>query len=262
MTMMKSMLGLVAISALITAPAIAADLRMPVKAPPPPAITSWTGCYVNAGGGYGFWKQNHFDETDPGFVPITQTVSTGGNGWLGTVGGGCDFQVGAIAGGNIVIGAFADYDFMNLTGTYVVPVNGLIGTEKESGAWAVGGRIGYAFTPTLMGYVNAGWTEAKFDSFNLITNGIPSVPTIFSTAAQTYNGWFIGGGTEVSLAGFLPHGFFLRSEYRYASYGAQDVPYLPLPLTFTASHETKQVQTITTSLVWKFNFGGPLAARY
>ena len=39
----------------------------------------------------------------------------------------------------------------------------------------------------------------------------------------------------MSLAPFLPQGFFLRSEYRYASYSARDVPYLPLPATFTAT---------------------------
>jgi outer membrane immunogenic protein len=238
--------------------AFAAD--MPLKAPPlaPPAPSySWTGCYINGGGGYGLWKQRHFDETDPGFARLTATVDTGGSGWLGTVGGGCDYQLGAIAGGNVVIGALADYNFMDIKGDYMVPVNTLTGTEKESRSWAVGGRIGYAVMPGVLGYVNAGWTQAKFDSFGLVA-GAAGVPTPFSTAAQTYNGWFLGGGTEIAL-GFLPRGFFLRSEYRYSSYGAKDVPYLPQtgPLaTLTASHSDKQVQTITTSLVWKFNFFG------
>jgi outer membrane immunogenic protein len=241
--------------ALASGSAFAAD--MPVKAPyikaPPPPVYSWTGCYLDAGGGYGMWRQNHHDFDTITGVALTDDVSTAGSGWYGTVGGGCDYQLGSIMGGNLVIGAFADYDFMDLTGTYIVPVNTLTGTEKESDAWAAGGRIGFAFTPTLMGYINAGWTEARFNGFGLNAGAFP---TIFSMPGQTYNGWFTGGGSEMSLAPFLPQGFFLRSEYRYASYSAEDVPYLPLPATFTASHESKQVQTITTALVWKFNWMG------
>jgi outer membrane immunogenic protein len=254
--MKKLLLASIAGLALASGSAFAAD--MPVKAPylkaPPPPAYTWTGCYVDGGGGYGLWKQTHHDETDPGFIALTSDVDSGGSGWYGTVGAGCDYQVGAIAGGNVILGVLADYNFMDLTGNYQVPVNGLIGNEKENSAWAVGGRIGFAFTPGVMGYMNGGFTEAHFDGFNLFTDA--GAPTIFSTAAQTYDGYFLGGGTEMSLAPFLPQGFFIRSEYRYSSYDAKDVPYLPLALTGTASHSEKQVQTATTALVWKFNWLG------
>jgi outer membrane immunogenic protein len=253
--MNKLLIASVAAAALSASSAFAADVGMPLKAPAPPPLPapSWTGCYLDGGGGYGMWKQTHHDETDPGLDVLTEDITTGGSGWYGTIGGGCDYQVGSILGGNVIVGILADYDFMDLTGTYLVPLNGLTGTEKESGAWAVGGRVGYAITPTVMGYFNAGYTQAHFDGFGL--NGL-GVPTPFSTASATFDGWFAGGGTEISLAPFLPRGFFLRSEYRYSSYSAQDVAYLPLAATGTASHETKQVQTITSALVWKFNWMG------
>ena len=46
---------------------------------------------------------------------MTDTFSTGGKGWFGTVQGGCDYQfkTGSWA---IVVGAFGDYDFADIKG--------------------------------------------------------------------------------------------------------------------------------------------------
>jgi outer membrane immunogenic protein len=254
--MKNLLLASIAGLALASGSALAAD--MPVKAPrpaPPPAY-SWTGCYVEGGAGYGMWNQDHYDVTDPAFVQVTASATTGGRGWYGTAGGGCDYQVGPILSGNLVIGVLADYNFMDLHGNFQDSISSLVGTEKESGSWAIGGRIGYAWTPSVMGYINAGYTEAHFDSFSLFTDTPVPAPTIFSYPAQTYHGWFLGGGTETSLAPFLPTGFFLRSEYRYSTYEAEDLPILPLAATGIATHADKQVQTIGTSLVYKFNWMG------
>ena len=73
-----------------------------------------------------------------------------------------------------------------------------------------------------------------------------------------------GGGTEIALSGLfglpLPAGLFWRSEYRYSSFNSADLTVLtPAGVPFTPSiseHMRPFVQTITTSLVWKFNWGG------
>ena len=57
---MKKLLVAMAVTAGFTSTALAADMavRTPVyKAPPPVAVTSWTGCYVGGGGGYGMYNQ-------------------------------------------------------------------------------------------------------------------------------------------------------------------------------------------------------------
>jgi len=86
-----------------------------------------------------------------------------------------------------------------------------------------------------------------------------------SLPSATYNGWFLGTGLEYALNwSWLPvQGLFLRSDYRFASYNSKDLP------TFGAGaapgfaqHSTPNVQTATTSLVWKFNWGGPVMAKY
>src|SRR5690348_7183972 len=112
--MKKSILGLVAIGALVTGPAMAADMRMPVKAPlaPPPVVTSWTGCYIDGGIGYGMWNQDTNSIVTATGAPIGVQVTNGGRGWLGRLGGGCDYQFGS----SWVIGAFGDFDFMDLNG--------------------------------------------------------------------------------------------------------------------------------------------------
>ena len=59
-----------------------------VEVPPAPPPPTFTGCYVNGGAGYGLWNIDHFSNPDT-FGDFTQTTTSGGRGWLGTVGGGC-----------------------------------------------------------------------------------------------------------------------------------------------------------------------------
>lgn len=247
--------------ALLSGSALAADL--PPAAPPmykAPAVAApsytWSGCYIQGGGGYGMWNQDSNSETTVGLVPISVTTTFGGRGWYGQAGAGCDYQ----ATQNILIGAFGDYSFMDLKGQYMDPLTGFVGQEKESSSWAVGARIGWIITPNLMTYTNGGWTQAHFKQVNF-GDLITGAPLGLDIAATTYNGWFLGGGTETSLAGFfglpLPTGLFLRSEYRFSTYSPKD---LPIVITATGApfgisdHVNKYVQTIGTELIYKFNW--------
>jgi outer membrane immunogenic protein len=192
---MKSLLmASVATVALTAGTAFAADMGMPLKAPtqPPPTV-SWTGCYVDGGVGYGMWKQDSYSESTVGLVPLSNTTSFGGDGWLGRLGGGCDYQISS----SFVVGAFADYDFMSVKGQYMDPLSGFIGQENESRSWAAGGRIGYLVTPSLLTYFDGGYTQTHFDQINFGTLTPPAVPTGVDIPAQTYNGWFLGGGYEL-----------------------------------------------------------------
>jgi outer membrane immunogenic protein len=236
----------------------AADL--PMKAPPmaAPAPMGWTGCWVSGGVGYGLWNQFHFAEDAVSHAPLTPTTNTGGEGWLGRVGGGCDYQFTP----SFVVGAFGDYDFMNLKGSFQDSFSGLIGNEKETAAWAVGARLGYVALPGLLTFVNGGYTQARFDGITLSTNTVPSFATPFTIGSNTYNGWFVGGGTEYALSWFPVRGLFWKTEYRYASYRAADITIQPVAITGTAENMQKNVQTVTSSLVWRFNWSGPVVAKY
>lgn len=251
--------------------------------PSPPPVYTWTGCYINGGVGYGMWKQDHYGEELAPLTQLTPTVSTGGESWAGTVGAGCDYQIGS----RLLIGAFSDYNLMSLTygGSFQEPYWGWVGTQKaEQGAWAVGGRIGYLVTPTLLTYIDAGYTQVRLGQINLLTDtGPQGAPAACgagpcSIPAQTDDGWFIGGGTEYAIWDIIPiPGLFWRTDYRYARYSSVDLPILTstgAPITGTCTgitavacgeHVQKDVQTITTGLVWRFNvedspFGSAFAA--
>jgi outer membrane immunogenic protein len=209
------------------------------------------------------WNIDHSLVDTRGQLNTTETTS-GGRGWLGRVGGGCDYQFGGGGGfwSNWVVGAFADYDFMDLHRNFQssFPLFGIAGEEKEKDAWAVGGRIGYLVTPNVFTYWNGGYTETRFDQINL--NGVVLSTPIATIGSNTYHGWFIGGGYEIGLAGFfgwqLPPGLFWRTEYRYSSFDSANLPIFTAggAQTRFSEHMTPFVQTITTSLVWKFNWWG------
>lgn len=259
--MRKLLLSSLAAFALVSSPVWAADMAAPVyKAPPPPPPSvSWTGCYLNVGYGYGMDNIDHVYETFPGLVPLNAQGTDGGRGWLGTVGGGCDLQLPIGGLGNFVVGAFADYDWMDIHGQVEDSVTVLQGDAKETGAWAAGGRFGYLVTPTLLTYFNGGYTQTRYNQVNLSAFGT-AAPT-FDLAAHTYNGWFIGGGTEYALNfSWLPiHGLFWRNEYRFSEYRAADLDRFVVatgaPTAFGDNYKP-YVQTITSSLVWRFNWAG------
>jgi len=238
--------------------ALAADMGLPVKsmsAPPPPPVANWTGCYVNGGGGYGMWNQDGYIETFPApFVPVTANGTAGGRGWFGVAGGGCDYQLNLLGAG-LVVGGFGDFDFMHIHGAFSPSGSGVVGDQNERWAWAAGGRIGYLVTPTVLTYFNGGYTQTRFDQINFSFSLAPAVASPFVIPAQTYRGWFIGGGMEFALTVLPIPGFFWRNEYRYSSYQSADLPVLfaggPSGL---GQHVRTQVQTLATELVYKLNW--------
>src|ERR1700737_93047 len=138
-------LGVVSAALVLAASsAMAADMaaKAPLRAAPVAYAPSWTGCYVGGGGGYGLGNQEKPPFIDgPPRTQLTQTTTEGGRGYFGTVQGGCDYQFPAM-GTSFVVGVFGDYDFSSLKAN-VSPVFSLIGQEKMSSAWSVGGRVGW-----------------------------------------------------------------------------------------------------------------------
>jgi outer membrane immunogenic protein len=194
------------------------------------------------------WNQDVTPYETPGGTPF-QEYTVGGRGWFGTVQVGCDYQVSQ----NIVIGAFADYDFSSIKGD--LPIFGRVGEEKLKSTWAAGGRIGWLPFNQLLTYVSAGYTQARFDAvaFADINNS--------ALEKHTYTGWFIGTGYEYGI-GWLP-GLFWKTEYRFADFKKDNVLLLQNGLPSGGSIDSrKYIQTVRSEIVWRFNFGGPVVARY
>ena len=262
--MKKLVLALTAVAA-FSAPAFAADIAArPYKAPPPVAVAyNWTGCYVGGGGGYGWYTaESRQVDTVTGAL-IARQGDTGGKGWMGQVGVGCDYQ---FAGpmGNWVVGVLGDYTFSDVKGDHVgAPFTSWIGQLKEDYSWAVGGRIGYLVSPTFLSYFNAGYTETHFKSsaYTNYVTGLAGVPP-FGLQSSSFQGWFLGSGFEYGL-NILP-GLFLKTEYRYSEFNRKQLNVVSTAGAIVASETVKPfTQSVITSLVYRFNWGGaPIAAKY
>jgi outer membrane immunogenic protein len=245
--------------ALLSGSALAADLPPAPQAYKAPAVVTpaynWSGFYLNAGGGFGMWNADTQLFTAAGTCVACFVNTFGGRGYIGTVGGGFDYQLGSIGMGawnpTIVVGVLGDYNFESLKGT--LDFVGFSGQIKETDSWAAGARIGVAFGPSFFAYTNGGVTGTRFGGTTIVST-VTGAPAGFSTASFNKTGWFLGGGTETSLASILPIGWFLRSEYRYDYFNTISVPVAGVPAPGLTVGWHPVVQTLTTSIVYKFNW--------
>jgi outer membrane immunogenic protein len=255
--MRKAIFGL-GLAAFAATSAMAADMPAPgpyyTKAPPAP-VYNWTGLYVDGGFGYGMYEA---DTTS--FVPTTGicltcvTQTPGGKGWLGTVGVGYDYQF-SMLGYNLVMGALGAWDFSNIRGQITDTPFGAFaesGTEKETSAWAAGGRLGVLVTPSILTYFNVGATAAHFSGSTLGLVGLGAGPAISTTQSFSHTGYFIGSGTEIMLS----PGWFARAEYRYSDFGTASITNTAIaaPFLFDTIKFHPVEQQVRTELVYKFNW--------
>lgn len=265
-TMKKIALGLFAAVAM-TGSAVAADMaprytKAPVVAPV--AVYTWTGCYIgaNVGGAWHNIDQSSNRQTDGTVLnPVLNfgSADSGGN----VIGGGqigCDYQF----SGNWVVGIQGMFDFGNTNSRNNFPADARVAailpyqTTRTRDLYTVTGRLGYLFTPALLGYVKGGgaWT-------NTYTQVYGTLPALFlsETASSDRQGWTVGGGLEYMFA----KGWSVFGEYNYADFGRKDVVFTAAPGTVGAPNITSTRLTVQTALVgvnYKFNFGGPVVAKY
>jgi outer membrane immunogenic protein len=262
--MKKLVLALSAVAA-FTRSALAADLpaRTYSKAPMMAPVYNWTGFYIFGGAGGGLWDADtRVVDHATGAPLLGLNQKQGGDGWYGTVGAGYDWQF----SGSWVAGIFADGQFGSIKGTIQDQDPFFAGSEKLKTSWAAGVRLGYLVAPNVLSYVNGGYSGSNWSGTTLLDTHVGAA-TGLHTNSFDRNGWFIGGGVENSLNifGFAAPGWFMKTEYRAAYYDTKNIAELfdgtNLPngrdITFKPL-----VQTISTSLVYRFNWGGPVVAKY
>lgn len=272
--MKKLVLALTAVAA-FTGSAVAADLgaRPYTKAPVAVApVYNWTGFYIFGGGGGGLWNADSNVQTSaptPGPVTaLTRDQRLGGSGWFGTVGIGYDWQF----NGRWVAGLFADGQFGDIRGSLSDSFFGTEGREKLRTSYAAGARIGYLVAPNVLSYVNAGYSGSEWSGTSqTFLDPTLGVGVVSNTRSFRRDGWFIGGGVEnnLDIFGITAPGWFMKTEYRSAFYDRIALPETITPafggpaLSGTAVTFKPWTQTISTSLVYRFNWGGaPVQAKY
>jgi len=231
--------------------AMAADLRLPVKAPiaAAPAF-SWTGCYVglHAGGA----TIRSFMTTN-----FEGAGSTGDNGTGAVAGGqvGCNYQQ-----GNWVFGVEGEGAWSNSRATnslVLTPRDSISFTTTNTSDFSIAGRAGFAFDRTLI-YGKGGWAWGSFDYDSTL------VCCLFTTTSTSgsfnANGFLVGAGIEHALT----RNWTIKLEYNYLGFGSKlfnvGVRTLGAPIN-VSEQPTKQIFKIGANYL--FDFGGaPIAAKY
>ena len=272
----------------------AADLRMPVKAPPvaTPVPYSWTGFYIGANGGAIWGRTSHnaftdfifspFFTTPPGGIP---TIVLGSNGtlpatsgrdtsWLGGGQIGYNWQINqfligveadAVATGLRMSGAATAMRFPGIP--QVQTVTAVYTTDID---WMASFRLrlGWAADRVLL-YVTGGGAIADIDTTNVVTvvhgPGILIPPGTFSSAASssaTRLGWTVGAGIEWAFA----DAWSLAAEYRHSDFGrVSSAIVVPDGLggILTTGTTSTRVSTDQVTLRLNYRFGAsPVVARY
>jgi outer membrane immunogenic protein len=267
MKMKKLVLALSTIAA-FTGSALAADLpaRTYTKAPEIAPVASWTGFYIFGGAGGGLWDASSNVISSPGGLALSRNQRLGGDGWFGTVGAGYDWQLNS----SWVFGILADGQFGSIRGSIADPTigrAGFEGSEKLQTSYAAGVRLGYLVAPNVLSYVNAGYSGSEWSGASFSALSIAADPTTpFTTPSFHRDGFFIGGGVEnnLNIFGITAPGWFMKTEYRSAFYDRISLPETNVGGAAAGFATTFKptVQTISTSLVYRFNWTGPVVAKY
>jgi outer membrane immunogenic protein len=134
-------------------------------------------------------------------------------------------------------------------------------------AWAAGVRVGYLVAPNVLSYVNGGYSGSHWSGTTLLGT-FTGLPAGSHTNSFNLNGVFVGGGVEnnLNIFGITAPGWFMKTEYRAAYYGNKNVSELVDGTNALVGRDIAfkpLVQTISTSLVYRFNWsGGPVVAKY
>jgi outer membrane immunogenic protein len=269
---LQGMIGLAALGmatpALMTAPALAADLPVNPYSKAPvliPAWYDWSGFYggLNAGGG---WNRNCWTLVNNASVILSPPVSEG-----------CNTANGGLAGGQAgyrwqmsswVFGVEGQGDWADLMGnnrnTFLNGPGGLpggFGVTDKTRIDALGlftGQIGYAWDKVLF-YVKGG---AAVVSARYATADIGTALTIDQSNELRWGGT-VGAGVEFS---FIPD-WSIAFEYDHLFMGTKTMSFYSdglfnLPLNnFSAGNRISQdIDIATVSL--NYRWGGPIIAKY
>jgi outer membrane immunogenic protein len=259
-------LGMLAAVAM-TGSAFAADMAPRyTKAPPPApiAVYSWTGCYIggNVGGGWHKVEQSGTRTNATPSVAFVPPLDLGSSEDSDVIGGGqigCDYQF----AGNWVVGVQGMFDFgdirsrNNLLDPRVIAIAPYQQTRTRD-LFTATARLGYLFAPQVLGYVKGGgaWTRTNTEVW-----GTLPTPFLSESAGADRSGWTVGGGLEYMFA----KGWSVFGEYNYMDFGRSDVFFTAGPGTAGAPTVVSTRLTMQTALVgvnYKFNFAGPVVAKY
>jgi len=259
---MKKILGGIALSALLAAPAMAADIpaRMPVKAPAAVMAYNWSGLYTASALGWGR------EEIEGAYVNTglpDRHNTEGDRGWYGSIIG---FQQ---QWGNIVAGIEGSYnrplDRDYSTSLSVGPdclgssaVADRTCASRVKNYWTVGGKLGFAFN-NVMVYGTGGYANGRIDTQTTVT----TTGLLTSTTSDRHGGWYAGAGIDMYVTRFWLSDLIIGVEYQHVDLGTQlHIDTLPGATGINDRNIDATIDIIRAKATFKYSLGGPIVARY
>ena len=236
----RSLLAVIATAAAVASvPVHAADMRMPVKAPPPvppPVIYNWSGLYI--GGHLGGARAERCLSVDEWDAEVCHDKT----GWLGGGQIGYNFQAGQFVFGVEFSGSFSGLggesrDFPNCCDDARL-------TSDGKSLLLLTGRVGFAADRALF-YITGGgaWSRNKVTLWTDCCG-------VFSRDIDR-QGWTIGGGIEY---GITPN-FSIAGQYNFVDLGGKDVVF---GLNDFHGHTSNELHVFTVRLNYRFGgWGAP-----
>ena len=238
---MRKFIGAIAALALgapVTS-ALAADLRLPVKAPPPVAVVvyNWTGFYVGGNAGYS-WGRDPIDVSSSSRtrvfrafgLPAETLISDVTVGPVPLASGTADIEGGVLGGqigynwqsGAWVFGLETDLQWTGQKGSVQFcapagcPLGALTAVVEHKLNWfgTFRARAGWLIDPRVLLYATGGLAYGEVE-----TNfgaGFVGFPLAAVSAKDTRVGWTVGGGVE----GALSNNWTVKAEYLYMDLGS------------------------------------------
>jgi outer membrane immunogenic protein len=246
--------AIVGLTALLAAPAMAADMPVKYVPPAPPPIFSWSGCYVGVHVGAG-WQVSSFAVGEGSGI----SVPASGIGGVGGVQAGCNVQWRMFViglEGEFWGSTLYDRDFFQ-SGS-----NTSESTSRNRYDGAISVRSGVAFDRAFI-YGKLGAVWGKFDYDSTFTSTFSSATV---TGSSTITGVLIGVGFEYALT----DNWTTKFEYNLIDYGNKIVDFTetgcnPAGCDILVFRQTvkEQKQLAKIGINYKFDVGkAPVVARY
>jgi len=243
--------------------ASAADMRMPVKAPPPvvEAAPSWTGLYLGAHVGYGWGDSDTTIVTPSGTFPAGFALDTSHpKGVLGGGQVGVNYQIGQFVFGLEGDGSWGDIHGGETTLSPLVAGRTTLSNTRIDWLAMATGRAGLAFQNVLL-YVKGGWAWGGFKG-DSVTNTATGALVANTVGSETRDGWTFGGGIEWMI---IPS-WSVKAEYNFVDFGTDRVQRLTTTGVTAGTILDRDVKTqlniVKVGVNYHFNWAGPVAARY
>jgi outer membrane immunogenic protein len=225
--------------------AVAADLPA-APAPTPayaPMFFSWTGFYVGGNIG-GVFTQGSLQDSHTGFIGGTDQNGLTGGGQIG-------FNYQFLGGGVVGIEGTIDGTSLNTTtNPFPTSVGTIQGSHNTRWISTVAARFGVV-SDRWLAYGKGGVAWA--DNTVSITNATTGATLV--TASDARPGWLAGAGIEYAFT----HFWTAKVEYNFIGLSNWSTAGI---LPNDTLNIRRQIQILTVGFNYKFDWGGPLVARY